>query len=168
MTPTDTPIRSSEGSRLNESPAGRRPRVRRRPSPALAPGLNPLAALILLVLLVWTLGVVALIWICERLSDVWDWARGAPRRMAWAQAVRQFPVGRCVAGTVTAHRLLGIVVDVGDPVATGSVESTDSFDSGRRRLTLTEFPQIGTRITAVVVGHSDAYRKHIWLSLRSG
>jgi hypothetical protein len=154
MTPSDTPINASEGPCPDEALAGLRRRVRRRrPTPAWEPGLNPFTALVLLVFIMWTLGVVALIWACERLSDAWDWARGGPRRMAWAQAKQQFPVGRRVEATVTAHRLLGIVVDVGDPVATGMVVFTDPFGAGRRRVSRAEFPQIGTRIAAVVVGH---------------
>src|SRR5204863_7823859 len=104
---------------------------RRRPSLPVELWLNPFLGLILLLLLLllaWTLGVVALIWTCERLSDVWDWVRGGPRRRAWAQAMERLPFGRRVLGTVTAHHHFGIVVDVGDPLATGLVTIKDFCD----------------------------------------
>ena len=40
----------------------------------------------------------------------------------------------------------------------------DFCDAGQMTVT---FPQIGTRIAAVVRGHSDVHREQVWLSLRA-
>jgi ribosomal protein S1 len=82
----------------------------------------------------------------------------------WDAAKQRFPVGCVVRGTVVAHRAFGIIVDLGDPVATGLVQITDFLDVGR--MTPEHYPPIGETVTAVVLGHTSEYRKQIWLCMR--
>jgi hypothetical protein len=82
----------------------------------------------------------------------------------WDEAKRRFPVGSRVQGTVVDHRPFGIFVDVGDPVALGLVSITDFCDEGR--MTVEQYPPIGSSIEAVVLGHTNDGRKQIWLGLK--
>ena len=84
--------------------------------------------------------------------------------MDWEQAKQRFPVGRLVQGRVTAHQPFGIFVDLGDPVAVGLVPITDFLDVGR--MTPEQYQAVGSEVTAVVLGHTDAGRKQVGLSLR--
>ena len=82
----------------------------------------------------------------------------------WEAAKKRFPAGRVVHGTVSAHCPFGIFVDLGDPIATGLVQITEFLDSGR--MTPEQYPAIGERVTAVVLGHTDEGRKQVWLCMR--
>jgi ribosomal protein S1 len=82
----------------------------------------------------------------------------------WDEAKRRFPPGARVSGIVTQHFPFGVFVDLGDPVAIGLIQITDFVDEGR--MTQDQFPPIGSKIEAVVLGHTDDRRKQVWLSAK--
>ena len=63
--------------------------------------------------------------------------------MTWEEAMRRFPVGSRVRGTVTVHRPYGVFVDLGDPVAVGLIQITDFLDEGR--MTPEQYPRSARR-----------------------
>jgi ribosomal protein S1 len=82
----------------------------------------------------------------------------------WEEAKARFPAGMVVSGTVLSHHPFGIFVDLDDPVATGLVQIPEFKD--QERMTAEEYPPIGSRITAVVLGHTEESRSQVWLCMR--
>ena len=82
----------------------------------------------------------------------------------WEAAKLRFPAGRVVSGTVLSHHPFGIFVDLGDPVTRGLVHIPEFLDDGR--MTMEQYPAVGVTVTAVVLGHSDAGDKEVWLSMK--
>jgi ribosomal protein S1 len=82
----------------------------------------------------------------------------------WEEAKRRFPIGSRVQGTVTAHQPFGVFVNIGDADALGLIQITDFLDSGR--MTVEQYPPVGALIDAVVLGHTDARRKQVWLEVK--
>lgn len=82
--------------------------------------------------------------------------------LEWQQIKAQFPVGARVCGTVTHHAPFGIFVDLGG--ATGVVLIVEFLDEGR--MTVDQYPALGSSIEAVVIWHVESAGMRIRLSMR--
>ena len=82
----------------------------------------------------------------------------------WDEAKKRFPIGARVRGVVIQHHPFGVFVDLGDSVALGLIQIVDFLDQGR--MTPEQYPPIGSLIEALVLGHTDARRKQVWLSVK--
>ena len=79
---------------------------------------------------------------------------------------KRFPIGAIVCGSVVSHRHFGFFVDIGLSDVPGLVQITDFADSVR--VTVDQFPPIGTKVSAIVLGYrfSDPDYKQIWLGMK--
>jgi S1 RNA binding domain len=82
---------------------------------------------------------------------------------AWEAVKHSLPAGARVRGVVTRHFPFGIFIDLEGVPFTGLVEIPEFKDEGR--MTPEEYPHVGARIEAVVLGFKESGRQ-IWLSMR--
>ncbi|MDX2230268.1 MAG: S1 RNA-binding domain-containing protein [Leptolyngbyaceae cyanobacterium bins.349] len=82
----------------------------------------------------------------------------------WNQIKLRYRFGELIHGKVEYHAPFGIFVDIGDDTVRGIVQITDFMDSGD--MTPEMYPDIGSRIGAVVVGYTEDDRNQVWLSVK--
>jgi ribosomal protein S1 len=98
-------------------------------------------------------------------SDEWRAlrARRKPTDEEWAAATSRYASGVAVSGVVLSHHAFGFFVDLGYPV-TGLVEIPRVKDPGQP-VDPRDYPPVGQKITAVVLGCVDLQRQ-VHLSIR--
>ena len=82
----------------------------------------------------------------------------------WVGDKKTFPIGTVVEGRVEMVHEFGAFVSIPGACFPGIIVITSLSDSSRA-LSVEDFPQVGTAVRAVVVGHRDLNRQ-IALSLR--
>jgi small subunit ribosomal protein S1 len=83
-------------------------------------------------------------------------------QITWDELKDTLKIGELVAGTVLRHEPFGVFVDVGYGYD-GLIQITDFKDEGV--MTPDEYPAIGKKIQAVVLGFKDRGRQ-IWLGVK--
>jgi hypothetical protein len=81
----------------------------------------------------------------------------------WDGIKRSLRVGTLVKGTVIRHAPFGVFVRIGGIPFDGLVQITDFKDEGR--MTVDEFPPIGSLLTALVLGFKETGNQ-IWLGVK--
>ena len=81
----------------------------------------------------------------------------------WDEIKESLPVGSVVSCVVTRHAPFGIFVKISGVPFDGLIQITDFKDAGR--MTLVEFPAIGSSLKAVVLGFKEMGRQ-IWLGVK--
>ncbi|MGL4460519.1 MAG: RNA-binding protein [Planctomycetia bacterium] len=81
----------------------------------------------------------------------------------WAEVKKSFPVGSKVNCMVTKHMPFGVFVRIMGIPYDGLIQITDFKDTGR--MTVEEFPVIGTNLVAVVLGFKE-FECQVWLGVK--
>jgi ribosomal protein S1 len=84
-------------------------------------------------------------------------------RNDWEAAKRAFPPGARVTGTVQAQVPFGVFVNIPDSPFQGLIMLVHFKDG--ERMTKDELPPVGSRVSAVVLGHKE-FEHQIVLSVR--
>lgn len=78
------------------------------------------------------------------------------REETWREVKKQLPVGSMIEGRVTRHEAYGMFVDIGLECE-GLIQIVDIKDEGRA--TPDDYPSIGTRVVARVLGFKENNRQ---------
>ena len=81
----------------------------------------------------------------------------------WTEIKRSLPIGTLASCVVARHAPFGVLVEIAGVPFDGLVQITDFKDEGR--MTVDEFPPVGSVLTAVVLGFKET-GKQIWLGLK--
>jgi len=81
----------------------------------------------------------------------------------WENAIRALPIGKRLEVRVSQHRPFGVFVEIPNVPFLGLIQITDFKDEGV--MTSTEYPSIGAKVEAVVLGFKES-GKQIWLGRR--
>jgi len=87
----------------------------------------------------------------------------AENDQAWIDAKYRLPIGTLVWGTVASHESFGVFVDFDDTAYRGLIAIPDFKDEGR--MEMEEYPAVGTRLEAVILGHKE-HEQQIWLGIK--
>jgi ribosomal protein S1 len=83
-------------------------------------------------------------------------------KITWGRLKTELGVGEKLTGTVIRHEPYGVFVDIGYEYD-GLIQITDFKDEGV--MTPEEYPVIGSKISAVVLGFKD-YGCQVWLGVK--
>lgn len=74
----------------------------------------------------------------------------------WEGIMAIYPMGSLISGTVIHHAPFGVFIDFGHDVLTGFIERTEFSDENESVVRLESlFPEIGKKITGVIVGYGQ-------------
>jgi predicted RNA-binding protein with RPS1 domain len=86
-----------------------------------------------------------------------------PPTPTWDEIQRKLPVGSLVSCRITRHAPYGVFAKISGVPFNGLIEITDFKDEGR--MTVDEFPAVGSTLTAVVLGFKESGHQ-VWLGVR--
>jgi len=86
-----------------------------------------------------------------------------PELFVWNEIKQSLKVGDRVTGKVIRHAPFGLFVRIDGIPFDGLVQITDFKDEGR--MTVDEFPPIGSELTAIVLGFKETGNQ-IWLGVK--
>ena len=82
---------------------------------------------------------------------------------SWEEIVIEYPVGSVIEGIVEHHAPFGVFLYIGEIDFQGLIQIVDFKDDIK---SLEDYPKIGEKVSARIVGHTMDDRKQIWLSLK--
>ena len=80
----------------------------------------------------------------------------------WESVKARYPIGKFVQGQVEFHAPFGVFLDIGELSVKGLVRIPDFLDDGAMNPSM--YPEIGTKIGAVVVGYNESNRREVYLN----
>lgn len=82
------------------------------------------------------------------------------------QLKSECPLGHFVQGEVEFHAPFGVFLKINDSLAKGLIKIPDFLDEGEMREDM--YPDIGSRVGAVVVGYNESNCNEVYLSAKPG
>ena len=83
---------------------------------------------------------------------------------SWEEIVIKYPLGSVIEGIVEHHALFGVFLDIGEIDFRGLIQIVDFKDDV---IVMEDYPKIGEKVRARIVGHTTDDRKQICLSLKN-
>ncbi len=82
----------------------------------------------------------------------------------WEDVKARYPLGRFVQGEAEFHASFGVFLNIGEPSAKGLIKIPDFLDEGVMSEDM--YPEIGTRVGAIVVSYNNKNCREVYLSAR--
>ncbi len=82
----------------------------------------------------------------------------------WEDVKARYPLGKFVQGEAEFHTPFGVFINIDEPSAKGLIKIPDFLDEGVMSEDM--YPEVGTRVGAVVVGYNDVNCREVYLNAK--
>jgi ribosomal protein S1 len=82
----------------------------------------------------------------------------------WEQVKLKYKIGQVLQGKVLRHEPYGVFLDIGEAEIKGLIRIPDFLDDGAMGEEM--YPEIGSQVTAVVIGYNDANKYEVCLNAK--
>lgn len=83
---------------------------------------------------------------------------------SWDQIKSRYKLDQFVQGRVEFHAPFGVFIDLGESSVKGLIRIPDFLDEGAMKEEM--YPELGTIIGAIVVGHNESNHREVYLSAK--